>query len=61
MTNHNDLTISGITRLQCKMAHAQKPVFVFQLTGRIHVLRQRVTLQSAIGSQAVHISVLPAS
>jgi hypothetical protein len=59
MTYHNDLAISGITRLQCKMAHAPKPVFVFQLNGRIHVLTQRVTFQSAIGSQAAYISVLP--
>jgi len=43
MTNHNDLTISDITRLQCKMAHAHKTFFLFQLNGRIHVLKQRVT------------------
>ena len=39
------------------MKHAQEPVFVFRLNGQIHVFRQGVTAQSAIGSYGVRISL----
>lgn len=39
------------------MAQTQKPVFVQQSNWQVQVLRQRVTVQSVIGSQAVCISL----
>jgi len=38
------------------MAHAQKPNFVFQRNGQVHLNRRGVTVQSTTGSQGVHIS-----
>jgi hypothetical protein len=37
------------------MSHAQKPVFVLRLNGRVHVYLQEVTVQSAVGTQGVHV------
>lgn len=39
------------------MAHMQKPVFIFWLNGQVHVFQQRVTIQSAMGNQGMHISL----
>ena len=38
------------------MAHAQKPDFVFQRNGRVHLNRRGTSVQSATGSRGVHIS-----
>ena len=39
------------------MAHAQKPVFVFRLNGRVHLNRRNESVQSTAGSRGVRISV----
>jgi hypothetical protein len=38
------------------MAHAQKPDFVFQRNGRVHLNRQEASVQSTTGSQGLRIS-----
>ena len=38
------------------MAHAQKPDFVFQWNGRVHLNRLRASVQSTTGSRGVRIS-----
>ena len=38
------------------MAHAQKPDFVFRLNGRVHLNRQRASVQSTTGSRGVRFS-----
>jgi hypothetical protein len=39
------------------MTHVQKPVFVSQLNGQVHLFWMGVIFQSAIGSQGVRISL----
>jgi hypothetical protein len=43
--------------VDCMMAHAQKPVFVQLPNGQVHVFQRGMSVQSAVGSQAVCISL----
>jgi hypothetical protein len=50
-----ELTTNTVDCVWNAMAHAQKPDFVFQRNGRVHLNRPRASVQSTTGRRAVHI------
>jgi hypothetical protein len=59
--HHGDVTGCALVRMMgvpdyYVMSHAQKPVFVLRLKGRVRVFLLDVTVQSTVGSQGVLVS-----
>ena len=58
-TTSHQLAASNYRYVDCVwnvMAHAQKPDFVFQRNGRVHLKKPGALVQSTTGSRGVHIS-----